>query len=213
MRPICRYLAVLLLPSMTDSWRSAFVHPNRYRITLSKHELAPTPLLPGKRPTTRWMQHTRGGGDSPKLVQWIGPAFLSALSYALYNIFIKLGSASIHPVLGGVILQFVAALLGSCLLGLSRDKLTFDKKGVLWSVCAGVCVGLAEILSFQVSGMGVPASNSTPVMIGGSVAFGSVLGFVLLRERMTMKGWLGALLVVLGIVCVATDPGVKMASH
>jgi transporter family protein len=158
------------------------------------------------------MQLTRGG-DSPKLVRWIGPALSSAISYALYNIFIKLGSASIHPVLGGVILQFVAALLGSCLLGLSRDKLTFDKKGVLWSVCAGIFVGLAEILSFQVSGMGVPASNSMPVMIGCSVAFGSVLGFALLKERMTMKGWSGVLLVVLGVVCVATDPGAKMASH
>ena len=159
------------------------------------------------------MQHTRGG-DSPKLVQWIGPALSSALSYALYNIFIKLGSASIHPVLGGVILlQFVAALLGSCLLGLSHDKLNFDKKGILWSVSAGIFVGLAEILSFQVSGMGVPASNSTPVMIGGSVAFGSLLSFALLKERMTIKGWLGVMLVVLGVVCVATDPGAKMASH
>jgi transporter family protein len=149
-----------------------------------------------------------------KLVQWIGLAMSSALSYALYNIFIKLGSASIHPVLGGVILQFVAALLGSCLLGLSHDKLNFNKKGgILWLVCAGIFVGLAEILSFQVSGMGVPASNSMPVMIGGSVAFGSVLGFALLEERMTMKGWFGVSLVVLGIFCVATDPGANMASH
>lgn len=48
-------------------------------------------------------------------------------------------------------------------------------------------------------------------MIGGSVAFGSVLGFAVLRERMTIKGWFGVLLVVLGIVCVATDPGVTMS--
>jgi transporter family protein len=162
------------------------------------------------------MQLSRGGDttSSPKLTTWIGPALSSALSYALYNIFIKLGSASIHPVLGGVILQFVAALIGSCLLGVSRDnKLTFDRKGVLWSVCAGIFVGLAEILSFQVSGMGVEASKSIPIMIGGSVAFGSVLGFALLKERMTMKGWFGVLLVVLGVVCVATDPGAKLASH
>jgi transporter family protein len=160
------------------------------------------------------MQLGRGGNtSSPKLTTWIGPALSSALSYALYNIFIKLGSASIHPVLGGVILQFVAASLGSCLLGASRDKLTFDSKGVLWSVCAGIFVGLAEILSFQVSGMGVEASKSIPVMIGGSVAFGSVIGFILLQERMTKKGWFGVLLVVLGVICVAADPGAKLASH
>jgi hypothetical protein len=40
---------------------------------------------------------------------------------ALYNIFIKLGSYSIHPVLGGVVLQFVAALLGSGTIDTSND--------------------------------------------------------------------------------------------
>jgi hypothetical protein len=42
---------------------------------------------------------------SPPLIKWIFPALLCALSYALYNIFIKKGSYSIHPILGGVILQ------------------------------------------------------------------------------------------------------------
>lgn len=42
---------------------------------------------------------------SPPLIKWIFPALLCALSYALYNIFIKKGSHSIHPIVGGVILQ------------------------------------------------------------------------------------------------------------
>lgn len=163
---------------------------------------------------TQWMQASRGGASSsPKLSQWVGPALSSALSYASYNIFIKLGSASISPLLGGVILQTVAALLGTCLLGLSREKVTFDRKGILYSALAGVAVGAAELLSFQVSSMGVEASRSTPVMIGGSVAFGSLLGFVVLKERMTRRGWFGVFLVVAGIACVATDPGAKMGGH
>lgn len=43
--------------------------------------------------------------ESPPLIIWIGPALACALAYALYNIFIKKGSASINPVLGGVVLQ------------------------------------------------------------------------------------------------------------
>lgn len=61
--------------------------------------------------------------------------------------------------------------------------------------------------------MGVEASKSIPVTIGGSVVFGSVIGFSLLKERMTKKGWFCVLLVVLGVICVATDPGAKLASH
>lgn len=117
------------------------------------------------------------------------------------------------PLLGGVILQTVAALLGTCLLGLSREKVIYDRKGIIYSALAGIAVGAAELLSFQVSSMGVEASKSTPVMIGGSVVFGAVLGFCLLKERLTSKGWFGVLLVVAGIACVATDPGAKLGGH
>ena len=174
-------------------------------------------VAPPKRQSdgTLTMQVSRGGGasHSPKLSQWIGPALSSALSYASYNIAIKLGSSSISPLLGGVILQAVAALLGSLLLGISNEKLVCDRKGIMYSCLAGVAVGAAELLSFRVSGMGVDASKSTPVMIGGSVVFGAVLGYALLKERMTIKGWFGVLLVILGIACVATDPGAKLAAH
>lgn len=165
-----------------------------------------------------WINVARGGdgassSSSPQLSRWIGPALSSAFSYAMYNIFIKLGSSSISPLLGGVILQTVAALLGTILLGISGEKPVYDRKGILYSALAGLAVGAAELLSFSVSASGVQASRSTPIMIGGSVAFGSLLGFVILKERLTSKGWLGVFLVVAGIACVATDPGAKMAAH
>ena len=90
---------------------------------------------------------------APPLLVWIWPALLCALAYALYNIFIKKGSASIHPILGGVILQIVAAFLGTLLLIFivvqdGMDTLEFDRSGINWSILAGVAVGSAEMLSF-----------------------------------------------------------------
>ena len=146
-------------------------------------------------------------------------------SDALYNIFIKKGSATIHPILGGVILQFVAALLGTILLAaiLIQEKqqeksvvgagntvttsIEYDRAGLIWSCCAGLAVGTAEMLSFCVSGMGVAATQSIPIIIGGSVVVGAVLGLILLREKMMCHGWSGILLLVFGIAMVATDPG------
>jgi transporter family protein len=156
---------------------------------------------------------------SPPLALWIGPALVCALAYALYNIFIKKGSASIHPVLGGVILQFVAALLGILLLSVlvwrdgGTEDLQYDLPGVQWAICAGVAVGSAEILSFIVSGMGVQAMQSIPIIIGGSVLFGTVLGYSVLQEMLTYRGWLGVVLIAAGIALVGTDPGGAGSVH
>ena len=81
----------------------------------------------------------------------------------------------------------------------------YDRPGIFWSVCAGVAVGIAEMISFLVSSMGVPAVHSIPVIIGGSVLFGTLLGFVLLQENLSPRGWFGVLLLVGGIALVGTD--------
>lgn len=129
------------------------------------------------------------------------------------------GSASINPILGGVILQFVAALFGSLLLLALTVKdggtqgLNYDFMGLIWACCAGIAVGTAEMLSFIVSGMGVHATQSIPVIIGGSVMFGAVLGLLMLGETLMLQGWFGVALLMTGIGFVATDPGGKVAGH
>lgn len=61
----------------------------------------------------------------------------------------------------GVILQLVAAIFGSFLLGaiIVKDKgmqnLAYDNAGLFWACMAGLSVGTAEMLSFMVSGMGM----------------------------------------------------------
>lgn len=161
------------------------------------------------------------GGEisSPPLIIWIGPALACALAYALYNIFIKKGSASINPILGGVILQFVAALLGCILLGgiiyfnsgldeggLKKEEVLFwDWSGIRFAIFAGVAVGAAEMISFCVSGMGVQAMQSIPVIIGGSVLFGTVLGWACLGESLSARGWSGVILIAVGISLVGLD--------
>ncbi|CAJ1935283.1 unnamed protein product [Cylindrotheca closterium] len=154
--------------------------------------------------------------ESPALMVWIVPALCCAMAYALYNIFIKKGSSHINPVLGGVILQLVAALLGGCLLtflilqethkgGDVGNIVAFDKEGIFWAVLAGLAVGTAEIVSFLVSSMGVQAMQSIPVIIGGSVLFGTVIGALALHEDLSMRGWGGVVLISIGISLVGLD--------
>jgi transporter family protein len=152
----------------------------------------------------------------PPLRLWIGPALVCVFSYALYNIFIETASTSIDPMLGGVLLQVVAALLGTLLLVGKVGKRTASQStgsiptragGIKWSILAGLAVGVAEILSFMSSSLGVQAMQSIPIVIGGSVLFGTILGTVWLKEVLTVKGWCGVVLIAAGIALVGMDPG------
>ena len=49
--------------------------------------------------------------------------------------------------------------------------------------------------------------QSIPIIIGGSVMFGCILGFVLLKEALSLQGWLGVLMISGGISLVGLDPG------
>lgn len=88
-----------------------------------------------------------------------------------------------------------------------------DAEGVLWACWAGIFVGGAELLSFCVSGMGVQASQSIPIIIGGSVGIGAMLGIAMLGEELVLQGWSGVVLLMTGIAMVATDPGEKVEGH
>jgi bacterial/archaeal transporter family protein len=174
--------------------------------------------------TMTWLSSTslRGGATvllatattNPVLSSmWPGLALACALAYALYNVFIKkAASASMDPILGGVLLQIVAATLGAALLAVTQAssksvKLTTSRMGITWAICAGVAVGVAEILSFVISSMGVPASKSIPTIVGGSVVLGTLLGAMWLGEHLSPRGWLGIILIAGGIALVGMDPG------
>jgi len=174
---------------------------------LSKIQQTSTP--PGDRSLPEVTTMFAPGLEPPPLVVWLTPALVCALCYALYNIFIKKGSASIHPILGGVILQIVAAFLGAGILGFLvievEEKMFYDTKGIAWAILAGLAVGAAEILSFLVNGMGVPAVQSIPVIIGGSVMFGTIIGRIFLAEVLSLSGWFGVILIAIGITLVGME--------
>ena len=55
------------------------------------------------------------------------------------------------------------------------------------------------------TGMGVPAVQSIPVIIGGSVMFGCVIGTIFLGEELSFSGWLGVALIAAGIGLVGME--------
>ncbi len=137
---------------------------------------------------------------------WLPLALLTALCLALYNFFIKLAAHHLPPAVGAVVLQLVAAALGTAWLlrlKLQGQPLALSGRGLGLAALAGLGVGLAEILTFVVFRRGMPASVGTPVIVGGSVLLTAVLGLVVLRESLSLPQVGGLVLIVAGIVLLA----------
>ena|SRR3989344_6868322 len=136
-------------------------------------------------------------------MSWILLALLTALFYGAYNFFIKVSSGHINQIAGAVILQLVAMLIGAGVLfflKITNSAIEISNKGIFYAVLAGVFVGLAEIMTFFVFSKGVSVSMGLPVIIGGSVVFGSLLGILFLKETLTPIHLLAILLIIIGIV-------------
>ncbi len=140
-------------------------------------------------------------------MNWLLLALLGAFCFGAYNVFIKIASGYIHEITGAVILQFVAAFAGLGILLYLKFKgnevIEISQKGVYYSILAGLCVGGAEILSFLVFGKGVPASTGIPIIIGGAIVVGAVIGVLFLKEKITVFNIVGTILVVLGILLIS----------
>lgn len=139
-------------------------------------------------------------------MHWLIPLLLAALFLGLYNFFIKLSAGHIHEIAGAVILQVVAFLVGGAALvwlKLKAVPLEISSRGIAFAVLAGLSVGLAEITAFYAFSRGISASVGIPVMVGGTVLVGVVLGLLVLREQLTLLQGLGVVLLLAGIVLVS----------
>lgn len=140
------------------------------------------------------------------MTHWLPLAGLIAAALGGYHVLIKLSSAHIHQALGAVVLQLMAALLGGAvvLVLLARGaELPVTARGLWLAAAAGLLVGVAELLTFVLFSMGVPASRGVPVLVGGSVLVAALLGVAVLREPLSGAQWLGAGLIVAGVAMLA----------
>jgi bacterial/archaeal transporter family protein len=139
-------------------------------------------------------------------MQWLIPLVLAALCFGLYNFFIKVASGHIHEMLGAVILQAVALTLGAvALVFLKTRGIHFESssRGVWFAVLAGLFVGLAEILSFYAFSKDLPATVGIPVIVGGTMLTGILLGQLVLKEQLSAWHYLAIGMIVAGVMILA----------
>lgn len=136
-------------------------------------------------------------------MNWVLLALITAIFFGTYNFFIKVSAGHINQIVGAVILQIVAASVGGVVLlflKMTHSPLAITSRGIWFALLAGIMVGLAEITSFYFFAKGVPASVGIPVVIGGSILVGALLGVAFLHETLTLIHYSAILLIIIGVV-------------
>ena len=139
-------------------------------------------------------------------MQWLVPILLAAVCFGSYNFLIKLSAGHIHEILGAAVLQGVALGLGATALLFLKTRgipLASSPKGMGYAVAAGVFVGLAEILSFYAFSKGLPATVGIPILVGGTVLTGGLLGLLVLKETLSPLQYLAVALILTGVIILA----------
>lgn len=131
---------------------------------------------------------------------WFIAALVAALAYGLHNIFTKTAAGNISDSLGGFLLEITASL---CILAyiifllITHERFSFTSRGIIFSMLAGVCVGLGTVLYFYIFSHGGELSIAGPLVLVGGVLLMAVAGIVIFKEDVSFIKIVG---IILGII-------------
>lgn len=132
---------------------------------------------------------------------WIAYALLSALFAALTAIFAKVGVANVNPDLATAIRTVIILLLAWTIV-LGRGAIggiyALTRHNLLFLVLSGLATGLSWIFYFRALQAG-NVSKVAPID-KLSVALTMIIAFVFLKEQLSAKEVIGAVLIVTGSI-------------
>lgn len=136
-------------------------------------------------------------------MNWLIFATLTIICYAIFDLFLKLSAERIHASLGGFIINLVSAIVLLIFIGLLRirgENIPAPKTGgALYSVLAGLAIGLATIFFMKMFALGVNLSIGIPLVRIGIVILASIFGILLLKEGITPRYILGFIFALIGL--------------
>ncbi len=126
-------------------------------------------------------------------------AIAAAITSAFWVVFEQQAASKINYLFGAIVVSLTASAIGLVFL-LPKIKSTIlftNPKGVLFAALAGIFALLIDYFSLKSYGYGIPISVAGPIIIGGSIAVSSVIGFFM-GDSVTLMKIFGLLLVIIG---------------
>jgi drug/metabolite transporter (DMT)-like permease len=129
-------------------------------------------------------------------------AALYTLGITGYAIGAKLSGGKISPVLGALIMTACSLFLIAGFLIVSKfygTPFTYNRFGVEAAVAAGISIALADIALFLMYARGAPLSIAGVITEVVSIAVIALVGFIFLKEPVTLTKILGIGFSIIGI--------------
>lgn len=136
-------------------------------------------------------------------LSWLHWSLLSALFAGITAVLAKAGVANVDSNLATTIRTFVVLVFSACIV-LARGSVSLAKLSAntwLFLALSGLATGASWLCYFRALQMG-EASKVAPID-KLSVVLAIALAAVFLGERVTMRHWIGAALIVSGTIVIA----------
>ena len=132
---------------------------------------------------------------------------LATFVYAAFGIFASRAGGKIDAKLSSGILNGIGALLPLAIWQIQRmtrgGLIASRPSGLVFSILAGLAVGVFSILLVTLYARGGELSFVFPVIYGGAIAITSVVGWVALGDAFTWARFAGVTGIVIGIGLLA----------
>lgn len=137
-------------------------------------------------------------------------AMFAGILFACYQFSIKLSATHIQEMVGAVVLQAVALVVGLFLFMIVKDSETaivYTKEGIRFAVIAGIFVSLAEIVSFYAFAQTISPSVGITLIVGINILVGLCLDYFWFKSDLSSYQILGILLILIGVIMISWKKG------
>ncbi len=133
-------------------------------------------------------------------------SLVAIFALGIFRILGKFIGLNLHPLLGAIF-TYIAALISTVIaFFIVRPEVKFDlsfKKGLIFAFFAGIFIAVFDVAAFLFFKKGGNVSVFTPLANGGSLLIAALVGFLFLRESLSLVQALGILAILIGIILLA----------
>jgi uncharacterized membrane protein len=138
---------------------------------------------------------------------WLIGSILLTIIFGFFNIFNKIAAGKVSDSLGALLVESTAVLcilLFFIYLNLSGKKsVETTSQGIIFSILAGICVGIGSVLYFFIFRSKGELSIAGPIVWGGTLLVMAIAGILLLKEPFSIQKLLGIALSLIGLFLLA----------
>ncbi len=139
-------------------------------------------------------------------MNWIPYAILAASTFGFYNFFVKLSADKLNPIAANIFIagtSCLIAIISAIYLKLNGQDLLITKESVKFPIIAGLFAGVAEIAYLMMYSKNTPITIGNPLVVGGTTIIAILLGFIILKEPVSLSKGIGIVLTLTGLVILS----------